>query len=91
MENQDLEQSILILSRTRRNLSASAPSESNGPNFLDKALAKQISVRQSELDLNLQRCGSVIVRASTPDPREKHHVVKIALKTTQFSRIMTQN
>ena len=70
MENQDLEQSILILSRTRRNLSASAPSESNGPNFLDKALAKQISVRQAELDLNLQRCGSVIVRASTPDPRE---------------------
>ena len=70
MENQDLEQSILILSRTRRNLSASAPSESNGPNFLDKALAKQISVRQAELDLNLQRCGSVIVRASTPDLRE---------------------
>ena len=70
MENQDLEQSILILSRTRRNLSASAPSESSGPNFLDKALAKQISVRQAELDLNLQRCGSVIVRASTPDPRE---------------------
>ena len=70
MENQDLEQSILILSRTRRNLSASASSESNGPNFLDKALAKQISVRQAELDLNLQRCGSVIVRASTPDPRE---------------------
>ena len=65
MENQDLEQSILILSRTRRNLSASASSESNGPNFLDKALAKQISVRQAELDLNLQRCGSVIVRAST--------------------------
>ena len=70
MENHDLEQSILILSRTRRNLSASAPSERNGSNFLDKALAKQISVRQSELDLNLQRCGSVIVRASTPDPRE---------------------
>ena len=70
MENQDLEQSILILSRTRRNLSASAPPERSGPNFLDKALAKQISVRQSELDINLQRCGSVIVRASTPDPRD---------------------
>ena len=70
VENQDLEQSILILSRTRRNLSASAPPERSGPNFLDKALAKQISVRQSELDLNLQRCGSVIVRASTPDPRD---------------------
>ena len=69
MENQDLEHSILILSRTRRNLSASANPERSGPNFLDKALAKQISVRQSELDLNLQRCGSVIVRASTPDPR----------------------
>ena len=70
MENQDLEKSILILSRTRRNLSVSAPSESNGSCLLDKALAKQISVRQSELDLNLQRCGSVIVRASTPDPRD---------------------
>ena len=70
VENQSLEQSILILSRTRRNLSATAPSESSGHNFLDKALAKQISVRQAELDLNLQRCGSVIVRASTPDPRE---------------------
>ena len=70
MENQNLEHSILILSRTRRNLSSTAPSESSGHNFLDKALAKQISVRQAELDLNLQRCGSVIVRASTPDPRE---------------------
>ena len=70
MENQDLEKSILILSRTRRNLSVSAPLESNGSCLLDKALAKQISVRQSELDFNLQRCGSVIVRASTPDPRE---------------------
>ena len=69
MENQNLEQSILILSRTRRNLSASAPSEGNGSNLLDKALAKQIFVRQAELDYNLQRCGSVIVRASTPDPR----------------------
>ena len=68
MENQDLEQSILILRRTRRNLSASAPPERSGPNFLDKALAKQIYVHQSELDINLQRCGSVIVRASTPDP-----------------------
>ena len=69
MENQHLEQSILILSRTRRNLSASASSERSGVNLLDKALAKQITVRQDELDSNLQaRCGSVIVRTSTPDP-----------------------
>ena len=67
--DRELESSILILSRTRRSLSASTCSDKNGLNLLDKALAKQITVRQAELDSNLQaRCRSVIVRTSTPDP-----------------------
>ena len=69
VENRSLENSILILNRTRRCLSASSCSDRNGQSLLDKALAKQITARQVELDSNLHpRCKSVIVRTSTPDP-----------------------
>ena len=47
----------------------SSCSDSHGHSLLDKALARQISARQAELDSNLQaRCQSVIVRTSTPNP-----------------------
>ena len=68
--SEDLEKlnnSISILNRTRESLAASACPDSSG-HLLDKALAKQISVRKSELDKLLPNSVSVIVRSSTPDP-----------------------
>ena len=63
-----LNHSISVLNRTKRSLSASVSPDSQGQ-LLDKALAKQIAVRQAELDsLLLPRSVSVIVRSSTPDP-----------------------
>ena len=60
--------SILILRRTRRSLSASACPANSKSQLLDNALARQIAVRQAELDSLLPRSVSVIVRSSTPDP-----------------------
>ena len=63
-----LNRSISVLNRTKRSLSASVHPDSQSQ-LLDKALAKQIAVRQAELDsLLLPRSVSVIVRSSTPDP-----------------------
>ena len=68
--SEDLEKlnnSISILNRTRESLAASACLDSSG-HLLDKALAKQIAVRKSELDKLLPNSVSVIVRSSSPDP-----------------------
>ena len=65
--SEDLEKlnnSISILNRTRESLAASACLDSSG-HLLDKALAKQIAVRKSELDKLLPNSVSVIVRSST--------------------------
>ena len=48
--HQVVEKSIEVLERTRRSLSASGGSIDSKCQLLDKALVKQISLRQSELN-----------------------------------------
>ena len=85
MENRSLEASLLILNRTRRSLSASSLSSGHGQGLLDRALAKQISTRQAELDCNLQRFRSVIARTSTPDPEAAQQCEESCLENQVFS------
>ena len=65
--HQVVEKSIEVLERTRRSLSASGGSIDSKCQLLDKALVKQISLRQSELN-QLPNAVPVIIRTSTPDP-----------------------
>ena len=85
VENRSLEASLLILNRTRRSLSASSLSSGHGQGLLDRALAKQISARQAELDCNLQRFRSVIARTSTPDPEAAQQCEESCLENQVFS------
>ena len=59
------------LTNTRESLSANASLLEQSGQLLDKALAKQIAIRESELDSSgksIKKNVSVIVRCSTPDP-----------------------
>ena len=80
-----MEASLSILNRTRRSLSASSLSSGHGQGLLDRALAKQISARQAELDCNLQRFRSVIARTSTPDPEAAQQCEESCLENQVFS------
>ena len=67
VEVQKIFRCLSILNRTRDSLSSSALCPKNGQT-LDRALAKQINIRRSELDSLLPNNISVIVRSSTPNP-----------------------
>ena len=56
---------------TKESLSANTPLLEQSGQLLDKALAKQIAIREAELDSpgkSIKKNVSVIVRCSTPDP-----------------------
>ena len=61
---------ISALNRTRESLSASDTCPDRSGHLLEQALAKQIAIREAELDsFSLPKKNvSVIVRCSTPDP-----------------------
>ena len=65
--HQVVEKLIEVLERTRRSLSTSGGSIDSKCQLLDKALVKQIGLRQSELN-QLPNAVPVIIRTSTPDP-----------------------
>ena len=66
--NEKIIKSISVLNRTRESLSASGCLSDSEGQLLEKALAKQLSIRKGELDSSIPNSISVIVRASTPNP-----------------------
>ena len=66
-----VEKALRTLNQTRKSLSAEDSFLEQPGQLLDKALAKQIAVREAELDslsAPNKKNVSVIVRCSTPDP-----------------------
>ena len=66
-----VEKALRSLNQTRKSLSAEDSYLEQPGQLLDKALAKQIAVREAELDslaAPSKKNVSVIVRCSTPDP-----------------------
>ena len=67
-----VEKALRSLNQTRKSLSAEDSYLEQPGQLLDKALAKQIAVREAELDSlaapSNKKNVSVIVRCSTPDP-----------------------
>ena len=71
---------LSALRRTRRSLNTSACSVQGRSQLLDSALARQIAVRQADLNSLLPTTVSVIVRSYTPDPES--HVIRNTVTMT---------
>ena len=81
---------ISVLERTRNSLFSSS-SDEYSPTPLDKALTKQIGVRQAELDSRQSQTSAPRARTSTPDPEaeqcEENCLGQIYLDRTALDRL----